>query len=335
MLPWSEKHRPERLVDVRGNEHVVQALSSFRTIANVPHLILHGPPGSGKTSSILAMGRAFFGADHLSSNVLELNSSDIRSADTMREQIMYFMKCAPVRNAGTKNGSIKLVILDEACSLTHESQRALGHMLDSSSTRARFCFCCNFLNKLTTGLRSRCLALRFCGIGRAGLARTVQAVADREGMQISSDGVGAIVEVCSGDARQALNLLQGLSLTSGPSNSNWDQAVYDSCSVPSPSKLDSIFDSLLNQSFASGYETLRSCVAEKRFSLVQILGPLVRRFVSRDPLKLGGADRVGKALSALADVEISLSDGGSHEIAMGAIVGAFHVGSPEYVGMID
>lgn len=325
MLPWSEKHRPERLVDIRGNEHVVRALSSFQTIGDVPHLILHGPPGSGKTSSILAMGRAFFGVDQLSSNVLELNSSDLRAADTMREQITYFIKCAPVRNADTKNGSIKLVILDEACSLTHQAQCALRHMLETSSKSARFCFCCNFLNKLTTGIRSRCLALRFSGIGRPELIRTVQTVADREGMQISSDGVGAVAEVCSGDARRALNLLQSLSLMSKTSSGNWDQVVYDSCGVPSPSQLDSMFKSLLDNSFASAYETLRSCVAEKQFSLVEMLRPLVRRIVSGDLLELGGADRVGKVLSALADVETSLSDGGSQEIAMGAITGAFHV----------
>lgn len=329
MLPWSEKHRPTRLVDVDGNDDVIRALRSYQTIDALPHLILHGPPGSGKTSSVLALGRAFFG--ETATKVLELNAGDLRGVETMRTQIQFFTRCSSVTD--TASNSIKLVVLDEADSLTHHAQCALRHLIETSSGCVRFCLCCNYVNKLSAGLRSRCTSFRFSGLGKEQLLRTVEAVVQKEKLDISREGLGAVVSVCSGDARQAINLLQSLSLVQSQrnfqgavfgANGGDVERVYQSLGLASPSEIDTIFDGLLNLSFADAHASLSFFVHNKQFSLSQLISPLAEKVIGCGETVMC-AEKVGGILSLLAGVERCLSQGGSELIAIGATVGAFHL----------
>lgn len=321
MVSWTERHRPTRLEDVRGNAEVVTALQSYKTMEDLPNMILHGPPGSGKTSCILAMAKSFFEGSNISTMALELNAGDARGMDTMRDQIHYFTKCSS--DTERSNGGVKLIILDEADGLTCCAQRALRYLIETSGGRARFCLCCNYISKLSTGLRSRCTSFSFSGVGKVQLARTLQTVAHKEGLEISKDGLNAVIDVSSGDARQAINILQALRLGDTVKfTTRDDQAVYKSCGLPSPSEISAIFYGLLDQSFSVGYETLRSFVSQKQLSVVQIIPPLVERIISCD--RTMAACRLGGILSNLAEVERCLSEGGSEAIAIGATVGAFH-----------
>lgn len=175
VLPWVERYRPTTLVDVSGNEHVIGVLRSYSSIDHMPHLLFHGPPGSGKTSAILAIARQFYGGGVMSSMLLELNASDVRGVDTMRNQIQCCTKCSSV----TDSTAIKLIVLDEADTLTHLSQCALGHLIERSTNRVRFCLCCNYISKLSAGIRSRCTSFRFSGIPEPNMRDTLQSVLKR------------------------------------------------------------------------------------------------------------------------------------------------------------
>lgn len=172
MISWTERYRPSVLADVRGNAEVMKALKSFKTVDDLPNMILHGPPGSGKTSSVLAMAKSFFDGNSMATMVLELNASDARGIDTLRHQIRYFTQCSSVTERATK--AVKLIVLDEADALTGCAQRALRHLLESSGNRARFCLCCNYITKLSSGLRSRRTSFIFSGVGKAQLAHTLK-----------------------------------------------------------------------------------------------------------------------------------------------------------------
>ena len=329
MLPWSERYRPTSLADVGGNTDIVTALLSFKSISSIPHLILHGPPGSGKTSSVLAMARSFFGEGSFSTMVLELNAGDARGVDTMRNQIQFFTRCSSVSD--TTSSAIKMVILDEADSLSHRAQCALRHLIETSSGRVRFCLCCNYVSKLSAGLRSRCTSFRFTGLSKVHLYRTIRSVARKEGMKISTRGLDAVVDVCSGDARQAINLLQSLSLDGHDHGHDHDettidhaQRVYHSCGLASPSEIDTIFDALLRERFSVAVESLTFFVHDKQFSLSQIITPLVERVIECSDNSIG-VDRVGGILKKLAGVERCLNRGGAEALAIGAVVGAFHL----------
>lgn len=285
-------------------------------------MILHGPPGTGKTSSVLAMARSFFEGNNMSTMALELNAGDSRGIETMRDEIYLFTKCSSLTERSTN--ALKLIILDEADALTNCAQRALRHLIETSSGRARYCLCCNYISKLSSGLRSRCTSFSFSGVGKLQLAHTLQKVAHKERLEISEGGLDAVVNVCAGDARQGINLLQSLALGDATALvAHDDEAVYRSCGLPSPAQTSGILDVLLNRSFSSGFETLMSFVSAKQFSLAQIIPPLVEHIISDNDRDIG-TNRVGEVLSMLADVERCLSEGGSEGIAIGALVGAFH-----------
>lgn len=325
MLPWTELHRPTSLEDVCGNEDVVKALRSFKSMAAVPHLVLHGAPGSGKTSSISAMAREFFGMGEMSTMVLELNAGDVRGVDTMRNQIQYFTNCSSVTEnaAATKGSMIKLVILDEADSLTHHAQCALRHLMEKSGDRARFCLCCNYIDRLSSGIRSRCTSFRFSGVGKPQLRLTLQGIVEREGLELEvpKQSLVDIVDICSGDARQAINLLQSLCLCGAACHA---QQVYQSCGLPSPSEISTIFDALMNRGFSAGHRSLSYFATNGQLSASQIIPPLVDAIVGCGEGTIG-ASKMGQILTTLAEVECCLSEGGEESIALGAIVSAFHL----------
>lgn len=323
MLPWTELHRPTSLVDVCGNEDVIKALRSFKSVAAVPHLILHGPPGSGKTSSILAMAREFFGTNEMSSMVLELNAGDVRGVDTMRNQIQYFTNCSSVTESATATRVpiTKLVVLDEADSLTHHAQCALRHLLEQPGGRARYCLCCNYIDRLCSGIRSRCTSFRFSGVGKLQLGLTLRGIVEREGLEVSKQSLVDIVDICSGDARQAINLLQSLCLSGAASHV---QQVYQSCGLPSPSEISTIFDALLNQGFSAGHHSLSYFVTNRQLSVSQIIPPLVEKIVGCSEGTIG-TEKMGQIITVLAEVERCLSEGGGESIALGAVVSAFHL----------
>ncbi|CAM9262875.1 unnamed protein product [Hapterophycus canaliculatus] len=256
MVSWTEKHRPTSLAGVSGNDEVIKALQSYKTIESLPNMILHGPPGSGKTTSILAIANSFYEGGNLATMTLELNAGDARGIDTIRDQIHHFTQCSSVTEQATK--AVKLIILDEADGLTGCAQRALRHLIETSGDRARFCLCCNYISKLSTGLRSRCTSFSFSGVGKAQLARTLKTVAQKERLEISKEVLGAIIDICEGDAREAINLLQSLSLghTTTSTTTRDDHAVYKSCGLPPPFEINVLFRALLDQSFSDGYDTL-------------------------------------------------------------------------------
>lgn len=92
--PWVEKYRPESVEDVSHQEDVVRALKKSIEIGSVPHLLFHGPPGTGKTTTILAMARALYGPELYRSRILELNASDERGIKVVREKIKSFAQAA-------------------------------------------------------------------------------------------------------------------------------------------------------------------------------------------------------------------------------------------------
>jgi replication factor C subunit 2/4 len=94
LVPWVEKYRPERVDDVSHQEEVIKALKKSIEVGSVPHLLFHGPPGTGKTTTVLALARALYGPDLYRSRILELNASDERGIKVVREKIKTFAQAS-------------------------------------------------------------------------------------------------------------------------------------------------------------------------------------------------------------------------------------------------
>ncbi|WP_394356255.1 AAA family ATPase [Thermococcus waiotapuensis] len=134
--PWVEKYRPERLEDIVGQAHIVKRLKHYAKTGSMPHLLFAGPPGVGKTSAALALARELFG-ENWRHNFLELNASDERGINVIREKVKEFARTKPIGGA-----SFKIIFLDEADALTQDAQQALRRTMEMFSNNVRFILSC-------------------------------------------------------------------------------------------------------------------------------------------------------------------------------------------------
>jgi replication factor C subunit 2/4 len=198
-----EKYRPVYLHDIVGNSETIERLKIIAKDGNMPHMIISGTPGIGKTTSILALARQLLG-DAYKEAVLELNASDERGIDVVRNRIKGFAQ----KKVTLPPGRHKIVILDEADSMTSGAQQALRRTMEIYSNSTRFAFACNQANKIIEPLQSRCAILRYARLTDAQVVLRLQQICSAEQVEYSDEGIAALVFSAEGDMRQAINNLQ-------------------------------------------------------------------------------------------------------------------------------
>lgn len=218
-LPWVEKYRPETLDDVSGHQDILATINKFVDSNRLPHLLLYGPPGTGKTSTILALARRIYGEQNVRQMVLELNASDDRGIDVVREQIKTFASTKQIFTMGggaraSGMASFKLIILDEADAMTNTAQMALRRIMEKYTANTRFCIIANYTHKLSPALLSRCTRFRFSPLKENDIRVLVDKVIVEENVKISADATDALVRLSKGDMRRALNVLQACQASS-------------------------------------------------------------------------------------------------------------------------
>ncbi|CAM9200972.1 unnamed protein product, partial [Pylaiella littoralis] len=210
-VPWVEKYRPRRIGDVvrDDKEDAVGVLRGSARTGDLPNLLFHGPPGTGKTSTILVLARGLFGqlAAEWTERVLEVNASD----EIVHDRIANFSKTLSRTMSKTMSKTIKLVILDEADTMTPAAQASLRRTMETHSASTRFCLVCNCASGIIDSLASRCLPFRFRPLGPGPMKGRLLRICETEGVIFEEDSRGAldqIVASSAGDMRRAVNLLQ-------------------------------------------------------------------------------------------------------------------------------
>src|SRR3989344_2344760 len=135
---WTEKYRPLTLDEVSGQELIVKSLKSFVKNKSLQHLLFVGPAGTGKTTCAIAVARELFG-ENWRQNILELNASDERGIDVIRNKVKTF-----ARTKAFGDVPFKLIYLDESDALTQEAQQALRRTMENYTKTCRFILSCNY-----------------------------------------------------------------------------------------------------------------------------------------------------------------------------------------------
>ncbi|NXA71157.1 RFC5 factor, partial [Mohoua ochrocephala] len=336
-----EKYRPQALSELVSHRDILSTVQRFISEDRLPHLLLYGPPGTGKTSTILACARQLYREREFGSMVLELNASDDRGIDIVRGPILSFASTRTIFKKG-----FKLVILDEADAMTQDAQNALRRVIEKFTENTRFCLICNYLSKIIPALQSRCTRFRFGPLTPELMVPRLQHVIQEEGVDVTEDGMKALVTLSSGDMRRALNILQSTSMAFGKVT---EENVYTCTGHPLKSDIANILDWMLNQDFSTAYRKIMELKTLKGLALQDILTEIhlfvhrgghrvrLRMILERPNFPLALTEwfflstvdfppsiRI-QLLIKLADIEYRLAAGTSEKIQLSSLIAAFQV----------
>ncbi|KAF7913637.1 uncharacterized protein EAF01_000043 [Botrytis porri] len=213
MQPWVEKYRPKGLGDVTAQDHTITVLQRTLQSSNLPHMLFYGPPGTGKTSTVLALAKELYGPELMKSRVLELNASDERGISIVREKVKDFARMqlsnpSPAYRQKYPCPPYKIIILDEADSMTQDAQSALRRTMETYSRITRFCLICNYVTRIIDPLASRCSKFRFKSLDKGNAVVRVREIAGKEGVRLEEGAVEALIKCSEGDLRKAITYLQ-------------------------------------------------------------------------------------------------------------------------------
>lgn len=310
-LPWVEKYRPQRLEELISHEDILKTIGKFMDENRLPHLLFYGPPGTGKTSTILACAKQLYSKKEFNSMVLELNASDDRGIGVVREKVLNFASTRTIFNKG-----FKLIILDEADAMTKDAQNALRRVMEKFTANTRFCLICNYLTKIIPALQSRCTRFRFGPLTSEQMVPRVKHVAEAENLEITEDGMKALLALSFGDMRRALNILQSTSMAHEIVS---EDTIYTCTGQPKRSDIEDMLEWMLNKEFSVAYRNLSVLKKEKGIALQDILTE-VHAFVHRIDFPTIVKIHI---LDKMADIEYRLASGASEKIQTTALVAAF------------
>ena len=311
---WIEKYRPQKLADIVGQDEIVERLSSYVRSGNLPHLLFTGSAGVGKTTAAVTLAREFF-RDSWQMNFRELNASDERGIDVVRNQIKQFARTTPLGEA-----TFKILFLDEADALTTDAQAALRRTMESYAQTCRFILSCNYSSKIIDPIQSRCAIYRFKPLGPEAVREETRRIASREGLTITDGAMEAIVYIAQGDMRKAINALQGAAIINPAID---EKRVYSITSTARPEEIEELLTLSLNGDFDGAESLLAQLLHERGIAPNELINQMYRALLKREmprELKVKLIDHLGEA-------DFRLSEGANSDIQMEALVARFVLSS--------
>ena len=305
---WIEKYRPQTLDDVHGQEEIVERLQSYIAQDDVPHLLFSGPAGVGKTTAATAIAREIYGEDNWRGNFLELNASDQRGIDVVRDRIKGFAR-------SSFGGDFRIVFLDEADSLTDDAQSALRRTMEQFSDNTRFILSCNYSSKIIDPIQSRCAVFRFSPLSDEAVSGMVREIAAAEGIEVTDAGVDALVYAADGDMRRAINSLQAAATTGDVVD---EEAVYAITATARPEEIESMVTDALNGDFARARSTLDTLLTETGMAGGDVIDQLHRsvwefELSEREAVRL--MERIGEA-------DYRIAEGANEQVQLESLLAA-------------
>lgn len=319
-IPWVEKYRPKCVDEVAFQDEVVAVLKKSLEGADLPNLLFYGPPGTGKTSTILAAARELFGPELFRQRVLELNASDERGIQVIREKVKSFaqLTVAGSRSDGKPCPPFKIIILDEADSMTSAAQAALRRTMEKESKTTRFCLICNYISRIIEPITSRCSKFRFKPLSDKIQQERILDIAGKETVNITNEAVSYLVDVSEGDLRKAITLLQSATrLTGGKEVSERiiseisgvvPQEMLDgllvACQSGAFEKLEAATKNLINEGYAASQliNQLHDIIIERENLSDKQKSIIVEKLAEADKCLVDGSDEFLQLLSVCAVV---------------------------------
>jgi len=307
---WTEKYRPASLNDVVGQTKIIERIKAFVAKKNMPHLLLAGPAGTGKTTTSLAIAQDLFGPTW-KQNFLELNASDARGIDVVRNTIKNFARIKPMGDV-----PFKIIYLDECDSLTKEAQQALRRTMENFVESTRFLLSCNVSSKIIDPIQSRCTVFRFKPLEKEEVIQTAKNIAQRENVTINEAAQEALYEVCNGDLRKLINIMQSCTAIS---ESLTEDLVYDIVSAAKPKEIKEVLTLAINRDFVNAKNKMLDIMLNHGLSGIDIIKQIQKEVWTLD---IPNEKKVAM-IEKCGEIEFRMVEGSDEFVQLEALIASF------------
>ena len=313
---WLEKYRPRSLDEVVGQEDIVERLKAYVKSGNLPHLLFAGPPGTGKTTCAIALARDLFG-DEWRSHFAELNASDERGIDVVRNKIKEYARMAPI------GGGFNLIFLDECDHLTGDAQAALRRTMEMFTRTSRFVLSGNYSSRIIEPIQSRTAVFRFRPLKPDAIKAYLKRIARGEGLKVTEKAYDALVYIAGGDMRRGVNALQ---VGASVSEEVDEDVLYKTASTARPEEVKNLVETALGGDFLRAREILDNLLIEYGLSGEDVLRQIHRTVFEkslRSPTDQFPDEFRVKLVEAIGEAEYRLVEGSNERIQLESLLAQF------------
>ncbi len=273
---WTEKYRPSKFEDVKGQQDIVKRVKSFVEQKNMPHLLFSGPAGVGKTTLSLVIARRLFGGDWRQ-NFLELNASDERGIDVVRIKVKDFARTRAIGDV-----PFKIIYLDECDALTKEAQQALRRTMENYTKTCRFILSCNYSSKIIDPIQSRCAVFKFKPLEKKDIEEVIRTQILKNELNKSftiggsdpdstyAKTIDALTYVSNGDMRKVINILQSCAAVADNKEIT-PELIFSLASQARPEEVKHFLELALKQDFQEARRKLLDTMLNYGLSGIDII----------------------------------------------------------------
>jgi len=306
---WTEKYRPKTFNEVIGQNNIVKRVEAMTKTGNLPNLLFSGPPGIGKSTLALVIANELF-QNQSQSNFLELNASDERGIDVVRNTIKDFARMKSI------SGTFKIIFLDECDSLTKEAQQALRRTMENFSRNTRFILSANYSSKIIEPIQSRCISFKFRPLEKEQMKEIIDNIEKKENLTIDEKAKQALIEISEGDARKIANILQSCAAFGNQIN---EEMVFNLVSAAKQEEILDIINTAIAGNFLQSKDKLFETMLKHSLSGTDIIKQIQKGIWKTnlpDETKIKLIDKCG-------EIEFRLVEGSDEFIQLEALLAQF------------
>ena len=307
---WTEKYRPSDFSDIKGQKEIVKRVKAFVEQKNMPHLMFAGPAGVGKTSLSLVIAKKLF-KDLWRQNFLELNASDERGIDIIRNKVKDFARTRAIGDV-----PFKIIYLDECDALTREAQQALRRTMENYTQTCRFILSCNYSSKIIEPIQSRCVVFRFRQLDKKEIFEIIDGIAKSEKIKIDEKAKDALYEISDGDCRKLENILQS---SAAIADHITEDLVHSLASDAKPKEIREVLELALKNKFIEARNKLLDLMLSYGLAGIDVI-----KQIQKEILELN-IDNKSKMIliEKCGEIEFRMTEGSDEFIQLEALLSQF------------